>query len=582
MKNKVLIDVTNGRLHNALVYDGERETAITFTHSCCPHSHEALIRLVGTELERVAAGLPFAAYWNVIWMIELVCFAEERAFAEQICGKDNIQCVTVESMLLQYCLFQKAEETQDVYAFSIADRRLTVNRKTEQVFTCSCQEGSILAEASTIVPLDLAALKRWYIREAKWSEKHRANYLVSVNGLPGIKTFVDKCTGYTVLFDQIGSYADVLLSITEGRRYVVFYDQLFFEHVGMLPECIITHENCAGAFPILTSKDGSETKELNLVLQMCNNLCTASASRETPVVAIGGGVLLDLAGMAAALYKRGVKQFIKVPTTLIAQVDAGIGIKVGCNYGGKQNLLGSFFPASYIIDSFPFLKYQSVYKIRCGMAELVKTALIGDAILLDKLGQYATSHQGYEKETFSENSRLFAVIQYGIIATLNLLKIDPYERDSARRLCDFGHSFSGLLHDTDGRRLHHGVAVAMEMLFATELSWKLSLLNDAVYQEYVGLLSALQIIDDGSLQALCCFAPTDFDKFIDATAEKRGGDLNFLLPVGRGRVGFMNLLECQSKEDYVLLLKRNEFKSLFFEVLHTICQRFRRNNTIRR
>jgi 3-dehydroquinate synthase len=192
--------------------------------------------------------------------------------------------------------------------------------------------------------------------------------------------------------------------------------------------------------------------------------------RHSFVVAIGGGAVLDMAGYAAATSHRGVR-LIRMPSTVLAQNDSGVGVKNGINQFGKKNFLGTFAPPFAVINDLEFLESLSDRDWRSGLAEAVKVGLIKDASFFEYLEATASSlaHRG----TAAMEQTVYRC------AELHLEHIsgaDPFESGSSRPL-DFGHWAAHKLEQLTDYRLRHGEAVAIGIAL------------DATYSHLVGMLS---------------------------------------------------------------------------------------------
>lgn len=192
------------------------------------------------------------------------------------------------------------------------------------------------------------------------------------------------------------------------------------------------------------------------------------------VIGIGGGVLLDVVGFASSLYRRGIP-YVRIPTTLMGQIDAGIGIKTGVNHGDHKNRLGTYFaPSSALIDPV-FLKSLDQRHISNGVAEIIKMALIKDRTLfelLEAMSSYLTP------QAFSSDHPVIQEIMSRAIAGM-LAELEPnlWEAELARCV-DYGHTFSPSLELRATPMLLHGEAVAVDMALCVALANGRELLTD--------------------------------------------------------------------------------------------------------
>lgn len=177
--------------------------------------------------------------------------------------------------------------------------------------------------------------------------------------------------------------------------------------------------------------------------------------RHSYVVAVGGGSVLDMAGFAAALIHRGLR-FVRVPTTVLAQNDAGVGVKNGMNDGGAKNFAGTFAPPFAVIDDFEFLKSLPQSEWIGGVAEAFKVAIIKDKPFFNYLCKNATALRARDQAVMEKLVHKTAALHLRHIATSG----DPFELGSARPL-DFGHWAAHRLELMSNFTLGHGQAVSI-------------------------------------------------------------------------------------------------------------------------
>ncbi len=236
------------------------------------------------------------------------------------------------------------------------------------------------------------------------------------------------------------------------QRYFAFYQQ----------ELVLLAEPVA-----LVS--GEQVKQQTVLDQLYQQLLHHGIDRHSWVLALGGGATLDTVGYACATFHRGIR-LARIPTTVLAQNDAGVGVKNGINAFGHKNLLGSFCPPHAVINDFSLLKFLPQRDRIAGLAEAVKVAAIKDAEFFCWLEQ----HQ-QELRLFAPQASKYAIYR---CAQLHLEKItqggDPFERGNGRPL-DYGHWSAHKLENLSHYRVRHGEAVAIGMvldaLYAVRLGW---------------------------------------------------------------------------------------------------------------
>jgi 3-dehydroquinate synthase len=217
-----------------------------------------------------------------------------------------------------------------------------------------------------------------------------------------------------------------------------------------------------GGDPILLP-DGERFKNLQSVAKVYEALIRANADRGSSIIAVGGGVIGDTAGFAAATFLRGIT-LVHVPTTLLAQVDSSIGGKVGVNHALGKNLIGAFHqPALVVIDPL-LLKTLPRREFRSGLYEVVKYGVISSRGLFDRLDTES-------KSIFAKDGRsLVPVIVESCRIKADVVSKD--ERESGlRRILNYGHTVGHALEAvTNYRRFRHGEAIALGMLAAADLA----------------------------------------------------------------------------------------------------------------
>lgn len=208
------------------------------------------------------------------------------------------------------------------------------------------------------------------------------------------------------------------------------------------------------------------------VRRMLAALRAGNICRHSFCIAIGGGAFLDAAGLAAALFHRGVRH-VRVPTTALAQCDSGVGVKNAINYGGSKNLLGTFAPPWAVLNDADFLEKLPLSLLLDGVAEAVKVAAIKDAAFFRAIERAAPKIRRRDLPTIRRILQRCALLHLEHIATSG----DPYELGTARPL-DYGHWAAHKLERLSKHRLSHGHAVAIGIAL------------DALYAAGTGLLSA--------------------------------------------------------------------------------------------
>lgn len=254
--------------------------------------------------------------------------------------------------------------------------------------------------------------------------------------------------------------------------------------------------------------------------------------RHSYVLAIGGGALLDMAGYAAATAHRGVR-LVRVPTTVLAQNDSGVGVKNGINAFGKKNFLGTFAPPYAVIDDAAFLPTLPPRDWRSGLAEAVKVALLKDAAYFAFLEAHAAALMARDLPTMRDVIFRCAQLHLEHIATSG----DPFEQGASRPL-DFGHWAAHKIEQTSAFRLRHGEAVAIGLALDLTYSAYRGFLPKSDWERALNLLGALGLPRYAPELALALDSPADTRcvlRGLDEFREHLGGELTIMLLRGIGQ-----------------------------------------------
>ena len=210
---------------------------------------------------------------------------------------------------------------------------------------------------------------------------------------------------------------------------------------------------------------GELSKTPDVLQQLYAQMLEHGLDRHCYVLALGGGAVLDAVGYACATFHRGMR-LIRIPSTVLAQNDAGIGVKNGINAFAQKNLLGAFYPATAVINDFQLLLSLSHRDQIAGLAEAVKVAVIKDAAFFQWMEQQAEALAGFEHNASRYAIRRCAELHLGHITGAG----DPFERGNGRPL-DYGHWAAHKLENLSQHRLRHGEAVAVGMALDAPVSY---------------------------------------------------------------------------------------------------------------
>lgn len=285
---------------------------------------------------------------------------------------------------------------------------------------------------------------------------------------------------------------------------------------------------------VVTFHACEERKTIDTVLELVGLLDGFELDRRRePLIAIGGGVLSDVVGLPASMYRRSTP-YVRVPTTLMGLVDAGVGIKTGVNHGGHKNRLGSYHAPVHALLDPSFLGTLDRRHISNGMAEILKIALVCDKRLFELLKQHGPQlrrSRFRSPELYDESGE---VLMRAIQGMLEQLEPNMWEGD-LERLVDYGHTFSPTIEMRALPELLHGEAVAIDMAITTMIAWRRGMLTG---EERDGVLAVTRSLGLPTWHDVC--APDLLMDSLRETTRHRDGLQRIPLQDGIGAARFVN------------------------------------------
>lgn len=285
---------------------------------------------------------------------------------------------------------------------------------------------------------------------------------------------------YPIYFrnNAVSLVADKIAALkAEGRRVAVVTDRQVAERQNVAFAAMFAGLPCFAAAP------GEESKSLGIFGQILDFLAENRLDRTSVLMAVGGGVIGDLAGYAAASYLRGIA-FIQIPTTLLAMVDSSVGGKTGINLKAGKNLVGAFHQPSAVYIATDVLKTLPPREFAAGMAEVIKYGLLGDLDLFEQLEMQPLT---------VSSSQLQDVIHRCCAAKARIVEADERElaKEGGRALLNLGHTFGHAIEQVTGYGAYlHGEAVAIGLVAAAKLSVRLGLIEDADVQRVARVVTS--------------------------------------------------------------------------------------------
>ena len=292
---------------------------------------------------------------------------------------------------------------------------------------------------------------------------------------------------------------------------------------------------------LLVVDAGERSKLPDVAFDIWDTMLSEGTDRQSIVVAVGGGVVGDLAGFVAATFARGL-DFFQVPTTLLAQVDSSVGGKVGINLPGAKNMVGAFWQPQGVLIDVDVLNSLSDREYRAGLAEVAKYGVILDAEF------FAYLEENVEAINSRDADALKYIVQRCCRLKADVVEADERETSGHRAVLNYGHTFAHAFEAAgEYDQMLHGEAVSIGMACAARLAARIGRVDDAFIDRQSRLLSALHL----PLQTPE-FDPDDLVALMMRDKKVDQGQLRFVLPT---RLGHVELVGDVRSEDVVASLR---------------------------
>ena len=323
-------------------------------------------------------------------------------------------------------------------------------------------------------------------------------------------------------------FTDSFLALSEEMRQIQAPDRLMIvtdtNVEPLYAEAVKTEleKNGAQVF-VYTIPTGEEHKRMDKILDICSTCIQNGLDRKSMIVALGGGVVGDMAGFAAAIYMRGI-DFIQVPTTLLAQSDSSVGGKTGVDFADSKNILGAFHQPRLVYINVSTLKTLPEEQFISGMGEVIKHGIIRDRRFFDLLKTNIHQIKSLDPETFIQLSKTNCTIKADVVV------LD--ERESGlRAILNFGHTIGHAVESAFDFKMTHGECVGLGMIAAADIAERRGIF---AYDELAEVIAVLSEYGFRTKVVL-----PEYDRILDfmkKDKKKVSGKLKFVLPVGIGKV----------------------------------------------
>lgn len=321
------------------------------------------------------------------------------------------------------------------------------------------------------------------------------------------------------LLDRVG---DMLAELPVGRKVLLVTNTT----VGAIYAGRVTGSLAQAGLEVLRVEipDGEQNKTLSSAEMLYDRAFNAGLDRRSAVVALGGGVVGDLAGFVAATYMRGVP-FVQVPTTLLAQVDSSVGGKVAVNHPRGKNIIGAFYQPALVVSDTAALDTLPRRELRSGLAEVIKYGIIGDASFFTWL------EDNIQQVLALKPGALAYVIEQSCINKARVVEQDETEQGT-RAMLNLGHTVGHAIEALAGYgRYSHGEAVAMGTAVAVHLGMDLGLLSQEAAHRIKNLLHRAGL----PTTVPADLATRDIITAMYGDKKTVGGAITFIIPVDTGR-----------------------------------------------
>ena len=294
----------------------------------------------------------------------------------------------------------------------------------------------------------------------------------------------------------------------------------------VVPPCkaaVVTDDTVAGLYlePMMASlaasgyapvsfrfASGEESKNIRTLSGILEFLAENQLTRSDLVIALGGGVVGDIAGFAASVYLRGVR-FIQIPTTLLAQVDSSVGGKTAIDLRAGKNLAGAFYQPSLVLCDVAALRTLPPRQFSAGMAEVVKDATIFDRALFDEIG--------------SGEYDIADVVERCVQLKRDVVVRDEFDRGE-RQLLNFGHTIGHGIERLSGYRILHGEAVGIGMAVCARAAWRMG------WSGWNLSVDIIHTLEQYNLPTRCEYAPAQLAVACLVDKKRRGGSITLVVP----------------------------------------------------
>jgi 3-dehydroquinate synthase len=329
---------------------------------------------------------------------------------------------------------------------------------------------------------------------------------------------------YNIIIDRgiLNQVGTLISKVISPRKTIIVTDKIVEPLYGNV--VLNSLSECKFDVRLVSMDPGEEQKSMAMAEELYESLFDHEMDRKSLIVALGGGVLGDLAGFVAATFMRGIP-FVQIPTTLLAQVDSSIGGKVAVNHPRGKNMIGSFYQPKAVFIDTDTLRSLPKAEITAGMVEVIKYGMIKDAAFFEYIEKHLPEIMKLDLAVLEE------IIYNSCKVKAHVVELDEKE-EGLRAILNYGHTIGHALEAlTSYRKYRHGEAVAMGMIYATKIAIGMNLADESVLKRQESLFVKLGLsLKDTELN------PDDIVGILYQDKKTIGGKLRFVLPTEIGNV----------------------------------------------
>jgi len=327
----------------------------------------------------------------------------------------------------------------------------------------------------------------------------------------------------TTSFEELGK---TILALRPGKKTIIITDENVDKYYSDI--CLKELQDSELEVYKHVIKPGEENKTLEAVNSIYQKLVEYRFDRNSTLIALGGGVVGDIAGFAAATYMRGIN-FVQIPTTLLSQADSSVGGKTGVDFNGHKNVIGAFYQPKLVFLNVNTLKTLPKREISAGLAEVIKHGLILDAEYCEYINDHAQKIFNFDEHVLEFLAKKNCTIKGHVV------EVDEKE-DDLRAILNFGHTIGHAIETVQNFQLLHGECVAIGIVGAYRLSFYLNVVTEAMVEEVKAILLKLDLpISLPGLDVDKVYNQIFYDKKV------KDDNLKFVLPRKIGEVFQCNI-----------------------------------------